>query len=56
MRKTVKIKVYGDSRPEVLRVVDEVRKLYAPNVTQSDLRESDHGGCHAFLTVYREAS
>ncbi len=44
MRKRVKIKVYGDSPPEVLWVVDDVRKLYAPNVTQSDLRESDHGG------------
>ncbi len=55
MSKEVKVKIYGDSAPDVLRILDEIRTLYAPNVTQSDLKESRPHGWHAFLTIYLEA-
>ena len=48
----VKIKVYGDSFPRVLSVIDEVRDNYAPNVTQSNLKQSQPRGWHGFLTIY----
>lgn len=54
-REPTKIKVYGDDASSVLAVVDDIRNLYAPNVTQSDLKKSNPRGYHAFLTIYPEA-
>ncbi len=54
MSKEVKVKVYGDLRPDVLQVLDEIRSLYAPNVTQSDVKRSTPYGYHGFITIYLE--
>ena len=56
MPRKVKIKIWGDDAQAILRVMDEVRNIYAPNVTQSELLESHGGGYHGFITVYMEAS
>jgi len=48
----VKVKVYGDDADSVLAVLDDIRNLYAPNVTQSTLQRSRPHGYHAFLTIY----
>lgn len=50
----IKIKVYGGSLEDTLLVSDRVRSLYAPNVTQSEVKKSDQPGFHCFLTVYLE--
>ena len=55
MSKEVKVKVYGDNPNEILRVIEEIRSLYTPNVTQSDLKRSTPHGYHGFLTIYTEA-
>ena len=47
-----KIKVYGQSRAAILEVSDKIRNLYAPNVVQSPVKESEPSGYHCFLTVY----
>jgi len=48
----VKIKAYGGSREAILEVSDHIRNLYAPNVIQSPIKDSEGGGYHAFLTIY----
>ena len=54
MTPPIKIKVYGDDSRAILKILDDIRNLYAPNVTQSDLRRSEPNGWHAFLTIYLE--
>ena len=54
MTSTVKCKFWGPSRAAVLRVMNEVRDLYAPGVSMSDVKDSDQGGVHGFLTLYVE--
>ena len=55
-RKPIKIKVWGDNAQAILKIIDAIRNLYAPNVTQSDLINSSPHGYHAFLTIYPEES
>lgn len=52
MTTPIKIKIWGDSGPEVQRILDEIRKKYAPDVAQSALKHSNPSGFHAFLTIY----
>jgi len=48
----VKFKLYGQSREAILEVSDQIRNLYAPNVVQSPVKDSEPSGYHCFLTVY----
>jgi len=48
-----KIKVTGDNPDDVLIISDRIRNIFAPYISQSDIKLSDHGGYHSFLTVYQ---
>jgi len=48
----VKFKLYGQSREAILEVSDQIRNLYAPNIVQSPVKDSEPSGYHCFLTVY----
>jgi hypothetical protein len=52
-REIGKIKVTGINSEDVLVISDAIRNLFAPYVVQSELKQSDHGGYHAFLTIYK---
>lgn len=52
----IKVKVWGDDPAEILRVLDEIHDLYAPNVELSPLKRSTPQGYHGFLTIYMEVS
>ena len=55
MTREVKVKVTGEYASDVLQVIENIRKIHAPNAITSELKDSDHGGHHAFITIYMEA-
>jgi hypothetical protein len=56
MDREVKLKVYGDDPGCILEVIEVLREIYTPRITQSDLKRSNPNGYHAFLTLYLEAA
>lgn len=48
----VRIKLMGSDAEDLLEVSDKLRDFYQPGVVQSELKNSDGGDYHCFLTVY----
>lgn len=47
MDREVKLKVYGDDPAGILEVLEAIREIYSPRITQSDLKRSNPNGYHA---------